>query len=299
MDTQKVIKHFEELEKRGMILSRNGAAKAMDINSGRLTQFLNGKYGGDVQGTAKIVEDYLKLLEERKKIIRGADIFAGNVSNSIMVMDIANLTRVQCTFGLLTGRAGLGKSFALQEYAKEHEDVIYIEADTAYSPRVLLQEIAIACKGNGVGQLNTLKNYIIDRLEGTGRLIIIDQAEYLSDRALDMLRTIHDKAKVGILLAGLPRLLNNIKGVDGIHEQIYTRIGAALELEKLQTKDIAELVHHYLPESNGIYKDFIEPCRGNARVLRILIAQSQRIAKNKGTEITPEIIARANRQLVR
>ena len=53
---------------------------------------------------------------------------------------------------------------------------------------------------------------IIDKLKSSGRLIIVDEAEHLPYTSLELLRRIYDKAEVGILLVGMPRLMKNLKG---------------------------------------------------------------------------------------
>ena len=51
---------------------------------------------------------------------------------------------------------------------------------------------------------------IVKKLKGSGRMIIIDEAEHLPYKALELLRRVHDKAGMGVLLVGLPRLIHKI-----------------------------------------------------------------------------------------
>ncbi len=293
-----IIKTFNSLLKDGTIPSMNAAASMMDMSPAQLSQFLNNKYKGDLERTSFRISNYIKDVLERKKY-SSEHVFIRNLTNTEMVLNVVRLTHLQRSIGLITGKSGLGKTSALKSYAEEHQEVLFIEVDTAYSPKELLSELHEMCGYNGKGHLNLLKKDIISKLKNSGRLLIIDQAEYLQDKALDLLRSIHDKAGVGLLLSGLPRLLNNIKGVGGVHEQIYTRIGAFLELKPLTDADITKLVFSYGEGFAGLERDFIELCRRNARVLTILARESRRIALNKGVTVNQDIIRTAFNQLVR
>lgn len=298
MDNPTIIK-FKVFQKEGKIKSVNSAAHAIGISGSALSLWLKDSYKGNNEEINKKVESWLQLISDRAEIADNDVDFIRGIKNSEMTLNLARLVHLQSSMGLLVGRAGLGKSKALQKYADENKSVIYIEVDTAYSSKVLMSHLHKELGLNGIGHLNSLKEDIIDKLKGSQRFLIIDQAEYLSERSLDLLRTIHDKAGVGILLAGLPKLLGNIKGIGGVHEQIYTRIGAALELQPLQNDDIQKLVNAFIPGTNGEYKHFIEASRRNARVLNILCRETKRIAKNKGITVTAEVINKAQKQLVK
>jgi DNA transposition AAA+ family ATPase len=71
---------------------------------------------------------------------------------------------------------------------------------------------------------------IIDKLKSSGRLNIIDEAEPLPYKSLELLRRIYDKAQVGILLVGMPRLIMNLKGEKRQYAQLYSRVGIATRL---------------------------------------------------------------------
>ena len=94
---------------------------------------------------------------------------------------------------------------------------------------------------------------IVNKLKNSGRLIIVDEAENLPYRALELLRRIYDKAKVGILLVGLPKLLTNLKGNKGQYKQLYSRVGVLAELLPIPGNDILEITSRVTPDSEYIY----------------------------------------------
>ncbi|USS96016.1 AAA family ATPase [Serratia symbiotica] len=103
----------------------------------------------------------------------------------------------------------------LRQYASSYKDVILIEADLGYTTKVLLQELCDSLGVNKRGNIHDLTENSITALHDTGWLVLIDEAELLPYRALEAMRRIHDRAGAGVVLAGMPRLLLNLKGRRG------------------------------------------------------------------------------------
>lgn len=73
-----------------------------------------------------------------------------------------------------------------------------------------------------------LMKELVNALQGSNRLIIIDEADHLTFSALQALRNLNDEAGVGILLAGNDRIYNQmVCGVKSSEfDQLRTRIFA-------------------------------------------------------------------------
>lgn len=57
-------------------------------------------------------------------------------------------------------------------------------------------------------------------------VVIIDQADYLSDASLELLRCIIvDMAEVGLVLVGMPRLKMKLENLANDHEQLLSWVG--------------------------------------------------------------------------
>lgn len=205
-------------------------------------------------------------------------------------MEIARKCHVKCKIGVIYGRAGLGKTTAIKEYVSNNSDTIFIEADLGYTVKVLFRKIHKILGMNGVGLINEMHEDIIKKLSGTGRLIIIDEAEHLPYRALELLRRIYDKAGIGILLVGMPRLYHNLCGNRGDYEQLYTRALYKISLEELKPEDVRAIVEKAAPDSGELWKIFYEYCKGNARMLSNLLENAIETARLSNKPITPELI---------
>lgn len=270
-----IIANYDRLKAQGVIRSQNQVAKAVGLSASALSQYFAGKYHGDQEAVERSLEKYLNLQMTRQMSV-SQKVWVDTI-NSNTVLSIAQRVHVHVSFGVITGKAGVGKTSALLRYAKENPDVIYLEVDTAYSPRELMKAILRELGGDFKGSINELKIAVIQRLRDSGRLIIIDQAEYLNERSLDLLRTVHDQARVGILLAGMNRLYQNLYGTKGVNEQILTRVGAYANLEPLPESDCDRIVSAYFPtlEDEDTRQLFYSSCKGNTRRLTLLIRNIQ------------------------
>ena len=105
----------------------------------------------------------------------------------------------------------------------------------------------------------------------------MDEAELLPYRAVEVLRRIHDRSGVAIVLAGMPRLLINLKGSRGEFAQLYSRVGMALDLEvhkgKSEIDDFNAILASLLPthdgrnviSAQGVAEAFLKYSKGNYR----------------------------------
>ena len=143
------------------------AAKAMDISSTTLHLWMNKKYKGNVQK----VEDSVKHFLEIEKLREG-NIKLPFITTSIVqdVYDIAKTCHVESEIGVCYGVAGLGKTFAVKRYALDNPDVILIEADLGYTPKVLFSEIHKKLGFDGFGTIHKMFLDIIERLKSSNDL---------------------------------------------------------------------------------------------------------------------------------
>jgi DNA transposition AAA+ family ATPase len=138
----------------------------------------------------------------------------------------------------------------------------------------------------------------ISNLKDTNRLLIIDEAEYLRYETLELIRRIHDMANIGVLLVGLPRLVENLRGRKGQYAMLSSRIGVSASLENLRFEDTEQLVHTVIPDANGLCKTFHEYSNGNARVLNKLISRSLRVASINEIKVNAEVVKEASKLLI-
>ena len=148
---------------------------------------------------------------------------------------------------LIYGDAGLGKTVSLKEYTKSHPDTIYVELkDCDKSTKGVCEKIlySIGKEQHGVDRL--LVDAIIDFLTASPRLVIIDEAQHLSIRALENLRAINDTTETGIVLCGNPTVYDRMHGRGQAHfAQLYSRIGIRRHIVEPTLEDITTIFAPY------------------------------------------------------
>lgn len=254
--------------------SQKKIAGQIGISSATLSQYLRGEYSGNVDNIESAVRNFLSREEEkaRSRTVRVEFVKTRLAAKCLTMM---RNTHLDGDIGVLYGSAGLGKTMVMKQYASQYKDVILIEADPGYTAKVLLQAL---CERLGVGKrgnIHELTENCISALSGTGWLIAIDEAELLPHRALEVIRRVHDRSGVGVVLAGMPRLLLNLKGRLGEFAQLYSRVGMAIDLdtEKVRTdrEDFSLVLNSLLPEDcqadEALDGCFYQSAKGNYRRL--------------------------------
>ena len=274
-------------------LSLAAVARACDVNPGALSSWLKSKYQGDNAKIDRAVKSFLEAYAARRSRIR---IEFVETSVSRKITEVADLCRADCQIGVVSGAAGVGKTVALKQYAAAHPEILFVEVDFGYSAQGLFTELYEKLGLGNRGVLERLSKEVIARLDSTERMLIIDEAEYLPHRALDLLRRVSDKAGVGILLVGLPRLIHKLRGSHGEFAQLFSRVGIHVQVDGLTPGDTQAMVGATIPEGNGIWKDFHRASRGNARTLAMLLKRT--IRSSRGAEITPELVESAAETLI-
>jgi DNA transposition AAA+ family ATPase len=277
--------------------TQSAVARAIGYSDSSVSQWLAGKYKGDVAALEHAVRGFLERDSEKVRNRRIKLKFV-ETTTSARVFDACRMCHLDGEIGVVHGDAGAGKTTSIKEYAKRNSDVILIEADRSYTTSDLFREIHKKCGFDGEGNLNKMKDDIIDRLEDSGRLIIIDEPESLSVRALDLLRRINDKAHVGILFCGLERFMENLRLRQTDFAYLYTRVSFKIALDSLLPEDVEAIVNEVLQEGDGLWQAFWNECHGNGRVLEKLVGRSLRLAELNGVPVSSEIVREAAKMLV-
>lgn len=263
-------------------LSQNQVARGLGRSASALSQWLQGTYKGDMDALDREVESFLQRQRERRmqKAVRLPFIPIGP---SLRLLQVARSCHLDGEIGVVYGPAGMGKTTTCRQYAAENQDVILVEADLGYTARVLFMELNRRLGLPTDGTLHDLFERAMGKLRDSGRLIVIDEAEHLPYRALEMLRRLYDKAGVGVLLVGMPRLIANLRGKRGDYAQLYSRVGWAQDLGILQPEDAELMVKTVFPNSNGVWREFYDRSKsettapGNIRILAKLLVKAMRL----------------------
>ncbi len=155
------------------------------------------------------------------------------------------------TIVIFYGRAGIGKSMAIQDLvdslkARAHTG-IPAAIDVVVEPQATERRLAELMfhrlgepprRGNRWQMLDAVVNAIVDN---DIEMLIFDEADRLTERTFDFVRDIHDKCDqrghpIVMLLVGLRTIINVVK----LREKFNSRVGPRFEFEALDQKEFLE-----------------------------------------------------------
>lgn len=210
-----------------------------------VSRYLNGKPEGDTEAFEQRVRD---MLERAGKKRAWADIFFDTdaVKTCNLVFD---LIREASDIGLVHGPAGIGKSKACARYSKAHPTVIFFTGEEGNgSSYGVMHSI---CKSIDMRRWEPRKQkraeFLFEKLNGSERLIIIDNAQRLNMSGLRWLFDFHDETGVSVALVGNPEVLDKIAGNDqmssriGFKQDIGEMLGKGKWLDQAADKMVSEM----------------------------------------------------------
>ncbi|AKE61155.1 XRE family transcriptional regulator [Citrobacter amalonaticus Y19] len=280
--------------------SQTQVARAMGKSPAVINQYLQGKYAGDVRSIDELARSFIAREADKEKSRRITSRFISTVT-SRKGIEVIRLAHLDGDLNVIYGAAGLGKTMILREYAAQHRDALLIEADPGYTARVVLEELCSLLGLSKRGNMHELSESCISALRESGRLLMVDEAENLPYRALETLRRIHDKSGIGLILAGMPRLIINLKGKRGEYQQLYSRVGLALNIgDSLPQEDICDIAVSMLPDAAGtdVSAALFKASHGNARRLFKLVRGVSRHSEISGQAVSAGAVRKFAEMLI-
>ena len=248
--------------------NKTALARMAGTSASTLSQVLDMKYPSPPGELLSAMLAAIRRDDERDDAI----IPFTKTSISTAIHKVLRRTHLDRDFGIYAGRVGIGKTMALRAYAEDNpRSVIMLEAfPGATAPtvlRLLSREIGAVASNSTVA---TLHAAIVATLKNTDKMIVVDEAETLTDHALLHLRRISDVAGVGVALIGTPSLLGLVQDPDGRFGQITSRIGYWPGIAQSITEADARLLSRSLLGDEltaEAQRALWQACQGSARTL--------------------------------
>lgn len=283
----------EYMENTG--LSQAKASAQLSVSPSVVSQYLKGIYKGDVIAVDKAVIELVERYRSKQKDVATDFVQTPTASR---ILEICGLAHDMSDIYLVIGEAGLGKTMALKEYAARKSNVVMMEVDPTFTAKVMLQELCTLLGITAARNSHAMMTAVIDKLKGGDRLLIVDEAELLSYKPLEILRRIHDKTGCAIVLAGMPKLRANLRGARGEYKQLFSRIGLALDIKmRLPAADINMFCEAALG-TDDFNERLYEVSKGNARRLNKLLRGVRRMAVINDVPVNEAMIERFAEMLI-
>ena len=200
-----------------------------------ICKYLNDNLDRNPKNFAEESADILKALRKRREL--ADEIFDTNVTKEMHGR--INFIRETCDLGLLYGPAGIGKTSGSLLYVERNPSCIYVPLNASTRTAAQVEGAVFRSIENSQAKGNEpRRGFMINRLAGSQRVIIMDNAQRLNSDGLNWVFDFYDETDCPIVLIGNPEVLAKIKKVD----QRSSRIGICpLSGLSLATKNIADV----------------------------------------------------------
>jgi hypothetical protein len=227
-------------------------AQELGISPGALSSFLSGTY--KAPHTIIIRIEDLAAINTQKNVAPTAPAFK-DTSISKTVSQAIRYSHLQGKISVVYGDAGVGKTVAYRNYLENNTLAIGITISPTYASITGVNELIAEQLGvrERVARKQTAE--IINKLRGSGRVLIIDEAQHLNARALDHLRCISDESGIGICFIGNHQVYRKLLGSqEADFAQMFSRLGMRKQVlvGNISKNDVQTVFGEMVPEQDAI-----------------------------------------------
>lgn len=232
--------------------SQSDVAKEMGVSGGAVSAFLSGTYKTPHTIIPKI--EQLIIIREKKAASPKEPPFK-MTTISQQVTNIITYCHLQGKIGVAYGDAGNGKTMAIKEYCKQNPEALMITVSPCFSTITGVNELIaeeLRIKGKVARRVYA---EIVNKLKGSNRVIIIDEAQHLTVRVINHLRSITDASGIGIAFVGNEEIYLKMVGTgQAAYAQLFSRIGGRAHLltSHIKLEDIKLVFSEAELEDNAI-----------------------------------------------
>ncbi len=233
-------------------IAQSAVAKKIGYSDTTTSQYLNRKYPGDVEKFENNLREFLRQEAEADASRKQAATYQLDESYKPTTISedayqYIRFAQINRALVILHGDAGAGKTKAAVQYYRDNpQSTIYIRLHPSMAGLAGVGELL--CEALDLPVVSSSKQMwksIRERLQGTNKMIIVDEAQLLKRAPLDELRILPDEDEVGgiagngVVLIGNSELYERVKR-GNITTQTYTRIVLQQEYRtaKLTMEDI-------------------------------------------------------------
>lgn len=236
--------------------SQSKVSQEIGISVTMLNQYLSGKYPNPEAVETK-AEEFFILQKMASNIAKAPDYVDTSISSEVYA--IINYCHINRCIGAVIGDAGIGKTKGALKYASDYSETILITASKACkSLKDMYRMIARKLRINENRNLFDMQMDIRAKLDGSNKVLIIDEAQHLSLTAIDGIRYFNDEDNetgmlpVGIVLIGNHELRTKMMGK---YEQPLAQLASRIQMQRrlftsnVLIEDIKKLFPVYVEKS--------------------------------------------------
>ncbi len=212
-------------------LTHKAVAREIGISEGVLVSFHTGNYRGDREKIARKLVRWQRQHEAGQRAgLPEQMITTGVVEEMLAVITNAKATK---SIALIMGPSGTSKTMVCKAAAQLIPGTIRLEMGVVTrSPVAFLRTLARAVNVSHKLAGTEMFQRIVAQLQGTNRLIIVDEAAYLTRESINCVRDLHKQAEVPIVLVGTKDIAELVNDFTEFYGQLERLISFALNISE-------------------------------------------------------------------
>lgn len=266
-------------------MSTSQMATIIGLSKTTVSLIVNGKYTGDGNKESEIIKTLVDLgylsneqakIEESKSIDGPFSVRKNSfiVTENTMKLDglakdlLSVNTTLNSSIGVVYGHAGYGKSTAIQHFCALNSRAVYSLYMEGYSLTMMIKDIVKQLQGTPARGLDNNIELIKEACFVYRKLLVIDEADRLPIKNIEMLRNINEKCKLPILLVGEHSLSRKMTSLPRLESRIRAK---PLVFQPLSLQDISNFYAQScaidISDNKKVLKRILQLCHGDFRVM--------------------------------
>lgn len=137
----------------------------------------------------------------------------------------------------VTGRAGRGKTETAKRFCAQNPDTIYVSYIGTWTPMSMLSDICWELAAVKPGKSTAAIEVINETMQAERKVIMVDEADRLSPKLLDLLRDVNGMTAASIVLIGE----ENLSGKLARARRLASRVRRKVRFEPIGQPDLSQL----------------------------------------------------------
>lgn len=223
-------------------------AREAGVAKSTLSQFLSANYPGDSSSPAQLLSQWLINHAENEEMTAKIGKQGGFVETqtSERIWQVLRYCMAASDMGAIISIPGCGKTITAKSFAAQNARCYYLSiSHTSGDVTPMLARLVETMRCESVNNSRLMRRVVDFKLVSASSLLIIDEAQHLTGRALEELRSIHDETACGLVLMGNSTVITRISGPAQAAQfaQLISRIGMRLNLPRPPKEDVEKIAH--------------------------------------------------------
>lgn len=286
-------------------------SRCVGVSDAYISTLINGKHNVKADD---LINKIMPVMDDSEREQKPGEFV--ETSTWLIVQHACRMARNGGGFSIIAGSPGVGKTRSLEHYSSLHPNTILLRGSEVINSTAVIDMLldALDVRIGRQHRKSAKVSTIIERLKGTNRLLILDEADKCQKDTPDPLRTISDATGCGVVLAGNVNLRNLVAMGDNRYDLIESRVVFWPEIiNKNAPEDVKLLMRPYIRDDMITrYENFEEIARyafelvnGSARKLIksllpniLMLDEQSRKSSSAYQGISREMMARVARQFM-